>query len=188
MAFTIIEEFLHGIKVIQPDVFGDDRGFFLESYNLESFSKLGIPDTFYQDNHSRSAKGVLRGLHFQWDKPMGKLIRVVRGSIMLVEVDIRPNSPTCGNHITKVLSEENKLMVWIPPGFANGFLVTSDTADVQYKCSAVYNPSCESGIRWNDPALGIDWGIESPVLSSKDANAQSLAEWLQKPEAKLFTM
>ncbi|MFN8367909.1 MAG: dTDP-4-dehydrorhamnose 3,5-epimerase [Candidatus Kapaibacterium sp.] len=187
MAFTIIEELLNGLLLIKPDVFGDDRGFFMEAYNENIFKQLGINAHFFQDNHSRSSQGVLRGLHFQWEKPMGKLIRVVRGSIQLVEVDIRPNSPTCGEHIMRELSEDNKLMMWIPPGFANGFLVTSDVADVQYKCSAIYNPSCESGIRWNDPALGINWGIEQPTLSPKDANAQTLQEWLSKPEAQVFT-
>lgn len=186
MSFKIESEHLNGVVILKPDVYGDARGFFMESYNANDFKALGLPTNFQQDNHSRSAKDVLRGLHFQWDEPMGKLIRATQGSIMLVEVDIRPGSPTLGQHIMIELSDENKRIAWVPPGFANGFLVTSDIADVQYKCTVTYNPKCETGIRWNDPQLHIQWAISSPTLSAKDAVAQSLDEWLQRPEAEVF--
>ncbi len=186
MGYTITAEYLQGIRVIQPSVFSDERGFFMESYRQDYFAELGLPTDFMQENHSGSVQNVLRGLHFQWDKPMGKLLRAVQGNVLLVEVDIRHDSPTLGQHCTIELSAENKTMVWVPPGFANGFVIQSPWAEVQYKCTAIYNPAAESGIRWNDPALGIDWGIENPILSAKDTIAQSLDEWLSRPESRAF--
>lgn len=188
MAFTIEQVYFDAVTVITPDVFGDERGFFVESYREDSFAALGITERFVQDNHSRSGRDVLRGLHFQWDKPMGKLLRVTRGSVLLVEVDIRKNSPTLGESCVVEVSEDNKRLVWVPAGFANGFLVTSDIAEVQYKCTAMYNPKAESGIAWNDPALNIQWGVENPIVSAKDSQAQTLQEWLSKEESMYFTV
>ena len=184
MAFRVEKKLLNGIVVIEPDVYEDDRGFFIESFREDSFNDFGIKSSFVQENHSRSSKNVLRGMHFQWDKPMGKLLRVTHGSIKLVEVDLRVDSPTLGQHITLELNEFDRRIVWIPPGFANGFLVTSERADVQYKCTAYYNKESEGSIRWN--SCGIDWGIDTPILSSKDSLAMSLDKWLTKPESQYF--
>ncbi len=186
MGFRIEAEYLNGIKVVVPDVYTDKRGFFMESFRADEFAQLDLPVEFLQENHSCSAKGVLRGLHFQWDVPMGKLLRVTNGEALLVEVDIRPDSPTLGKWCSIELSRENKRIVWVPPGFANGFLARTDNMEIQYKCTAIYNPSTESGIRWNDPALGIEWGISDPILSEKDRSAQTLSEWLEKPESNSF--
>lgn len=186
MALELIEEKLNGLKLFKPRVFGDERGFFYESFKASEFESFGISADFVQDNHSKSAKNVLRGMHFQWDKPQGKLLRVTRGSAMFVELDIRKNSPTLGEHVKFELNEENKHLLWVPAGFANSFLTLTDNTEVLYKCTAEWNPSCESGIRWNDPKLKIDWGSENPELSAKDAVAQSLDEWLSKEESNYF--
>jgi dTDP-4-dehydrorhamnose 3,5-epimerase len=184
--FMIEHELLNGIIVLQPSIHADARGWFAETYRADAFIAHGLPTDFMQDNHSRSKRGVIRGLHFQWQAPMGKLLRVTRGSVQLVELDIRPNSPTCGQHVSIDVSEHNARIVWVPPGFANGFCVTSDEADVLYKCTALYNPNGESGIRYNDPALGITWQTDTPIVSDRDANAQTLEEWLERPEAALL--
>jgi dTDP-4-dehydrorhamnose 3,5-epimerase len=186
MAIHIESEYLNGIKVIVPDVFKDERGFFMESFRADYFKNSGIPTDFLQENHSGSVRGVVRGLHFQYDKPMGKMIRATTGTVYLVEVDIRKNSPTLGQWVGIEISAENRRQVWIPPGFANGFCVVSEYAEIQYKCTAIYNPAGETGIRWNDPALKIQWPVENPVLSAKDEVAQTLEEWLLKPEADTF--
>ncbi len=182
----LVAEELNGVVVIEPGIFEDDRGFFMEAYRTDHFTALGIPDTFVQDNHSRSARGVLRGLHFQYGPPMGKLMRVTQGAAYLVAVDIRPGSPTLGKHLGLEVSAENRLQVWAPAGFARGFCVLSEDAEIQYKCSSLYDSSGESAIRWNDPRIAIAWPISDPTLSGKDQSAQSLAEWLDGPEAKLF--
>ena len=166
---------LDGVLVIKPETFEDNRGFFLESFNKDKYAKEGIEYNFVQDNHSRSSKGVLRGLHFQKTKPQGKLIRVVRGMVYDVAVDIRIDSPTYGQWESVILSEENKTQFWIPPGFAHGFLVLSDIADFEYKCTDYYEPSDEHSLLWNDPDLNISWPIEEPKLSQKDKNALLLA-------------
>ncbi|MGH7146160.1 MAG: dTDP-4-dehydrorhamnose 3,5-epimerase [Planctomycetota bacterium] len=142
--------------VLRPQIFRDVRGFFTETYRRDQFAALGLPTQFDQDSHSRSRRGVLRGLHFQWDPPMGKLMRVTVGAAYLIAVDIRPDSPTLGQWFGLEASAENALQVWAPAGFARGFCAVSDWAEVQYKCTGIYNPQAESGIRWNDPALGID--------------------------------
>ncbi len=183
MAIRIEAEYLNGIKVIVPDVFKDERGFFMESFRADYFKKEGIPAEFLQENHSGSVRGVVRGLHFQHTPPMGKIIRATFGSVFLVEVDIRKNSPTLGHWIGIEISAENRRQVWIPPGFANGFCTTSDYAEIQYKCTAIYNPAGETGILWNDVALKIEWPVENPILSAKDERAQTLEEWLLKPES-----
>ncbi len=171
-----------GVLILEPKVFGDERGFFLESYNQEAFSAaVGQQVTFVQDNHSRSAKSVLRGLHYQKaPHAQGKLVRVTRGSVFDVAVDIRPGSATYGQSVGVELSAENHRQMWVPPGLAHGFLVTSDSADFLYKTTAYYAPQAEGCIRWNDPHLGIAWPLHGtvPALSAKDAAAPGLAEAL----------
>jgi dTDP-4-dehydrorhamnose 3,5-epimerase len=186
MQMTIESTHLNGVMVIRPEVFQDDRGFFLEAYRKDQFTALGLPGDFVQLNHSRSAKGVLRGLHFQWDPPMGKLMRVTVGTAFLVAVDIRKGSPTLGKWFGVEISAENKKQVWAPPGFARGFCVLSDAAEIQYMCTGIYNNKGESGILWNDPAIGIQWPVKDPILSKKDEVAQTLAEWLKRPESDNF--
>jgi len=173
----IIETQIPGLLEIIPKVFGDERGYFYESYNKELFQNFGVNFEFVQDNQSLSNKGVLRGLHFQ-NPPFaqGKLVRVIQGAVMDVVVDIRLGSPTYGKHHKVLLSGENKLMFWVPPGFAHGFVTLEDQTIFSYKCTNVYNKESEGSVLWNDPALGIDWGIEDPLLSEKDLQARPLAE------------
>lgn len=164
------------VFMIAPKVFGDDRGFFLESYNRRAMAALGIDLDFVQDNHSRSAKGVLRGLHYQIRQPQGKLVRVVSGEVYDVAVDLRRSSPTFGQWVGMTLSAENRRMAWVPPGFAHGFYVVSETAEVLYKASDYYAPEHERSLLWNDPALGIDWPLSGePLLSEKDRKGLPLA-------------
>lgn len=159
--------------IIQPKIFEDPRGYFFESYNRANFLNHKIDAEFVQDNQSLSQKGVLRGLHFQAPPyAQGKLVRVITGSVLDVAVDIRKNSPTYGKHYSMVLDEKNKTMFWIPPGFAHGFLTLADNTIFSYKCTNVYNKESEGSILWNDPAIGIDWGISSPQLSEKDKEAK----------------
>ncbi|AKL40130.1 MULTISPECIES: dTDP-4-dehydrorhamnose 3,5-epimerase [Serratia] len=166
-----------GVKIIQPKVFGDARGFFLETFEEKRYREmLGIDLNFVQDNHSRSSRGVLRGLHFQKINPQGKLVRVVRGEVFDVAVDIRPDSPTYGAWEGVILSEENKTQFWVPPGLAHGFVVLSEVADFEYKCTDYYNPAHEGCLLWNDPAIGIDWPIANPQLSEKDKVGKLLGE------------
>jgi dTDP-4-dehydrorhamnose 3,5-epimerase len=181
MQLRIESTHLNGIVVVVPEVFEDERGFFMEVFRADQFGTLGLPIEFVQDNHSRTSRNVVRGLHFQWDPPMGKLMRVTAGTAFLVAVDIRPDSPTLGHWFGIEASAENRRQVWAPAGFARGFCVLSECAEVQYKCTGVYNSKAESGILWNDPAVGIDWPVTNPILSSKDAKAQTLAEWLASP-------
>ncbi len=164
------------VFVIEPKVYGDDRGFFMESYNQKSFADIGIRKDFVQDNHSRSARNVLRGLHYQIGQPQGKLVRVVAGAIWDVAVDIRRSSATFGQWVGVELTAENKRMVWIPEGFAHGFVVISDSADVLYKATDFYAPSCERSLLWNDPKLAVDWPLAGePLLSEKDRDGQLLS-------------
>ena len=186
MQLRIGSQHLNGITVIVPEVFEDDRGFFMEVFRADQFGELGLPQDFVQDNHSRSVKNVLRGLHFQWDPPMGKLMRVTLGSAFLVAVDIRKGSPTFGQWFGLEVSSTDKKQVWAPAGFARGFCVLSDYAEIQYKCTGIYNPQGESGILWNDPAIGIRWPVGNPILSGKDAKAQTLAEWTASPRSNQF--
>ncbi len=176
------------VWVLVPEVFRDARGFFLESWRADHFRALGLPTDFTQDNHSGSVRNVVRGLHFQWNQPMSKLMRVTRGSALVVAVDIRKGSPTLGQWFGIEASEQNQRQVWAPPGFARGFCVLSDWAEVQYKCTGVWNPKAESGIRWNDPQIGLEWPIsaDQALLSGKDERAQTLAEWLARPESENF--
>ena len=168
---------LNDCVIIEPKVFGDDRGFFLETFQTARYAdEAGIKQPFVQDNYSRSAKGVLRGLHFQKTKPQGKLVRVAKGAVYDVAVDIRPDSVSFGQWEGVILSDQNKMQLWLPPGFAHGFLVLSESADFEYKCTDYYDPSDEGSILWNDPALCIPWATETPLLSEKDANAPLLAD------------
>ena len=166
---NVIETSLPGVLILEPKVFGDARGFFLESWNKQTFAKLGLEADFVQDNHSRSARGVLRGLHYQVNEPQGKLVRVVGGSVFDVAVDLRKSSPHFGRWVGYELSAENQRMMWIPPGFAHGFLVLSGSADFLYKTTTYYAPQWDRGIRWDDPQIGVAWPLEgTPVLSAKD--------------------
>lgn len=187
MEIKIHSKFLRDVVVLVPDLFQDGRGFFMETYREDQFKRHGLPTQFVQDNHSRSAKGVLRGLHFQWEPPMGKLMRVTLGTAFLVAVDIRKGSPTLGQWAGVTASAENRYQVWAPAGFARGFCVLSDTADIQYKCTGIYNSKAESGIRWDDPDIGIEWPIRDVLFSEKDQHAQTLAQWLSRPEAGNFS-
>jgi dTDP-4-dehydrorhamnose 3,5-epimerase len=171
------------VALFEPQVFGDARGFFLESYNRRSFAELGLDREFVQDNHSRSAHNVLRGLHYQLTQPQGKLVRVIAGSIWDVAVDLRRGSPSFGEWVAEELSEENKRMLWVPEGFAHGFVVTSESADVLYKVTDYYDPSAERSLLWNDPQLAIAWPLEgAPLLSAKDGAGFSLAEAVRRGE------
>lgn len=168
--------------IIEPRVFGDDRGFFMETYNAARFRDAGLPGSFVQDNHSRSVRGVLRGLHYQQPSPQGKLVRSVRGMIYDVAVDIRRSSPHFGKWVGVELSEENRRMLWVPEGFAHGFCVVSDSADVVYKCTTLYEGENDRGIAWDDPAIGIEWPVSEPLLSAKDGQAPRLANALLLPD------
>lgn len=187
MDIKIEAKFFKDVVVLVPDVFQDSRGFFMETFREDQFKALGLPTHFVQDNHSRSVKGVVRGLHFQWEPPMGKLMRVTLGSAFLVAVDIRKGSPTLGKWVGVEASAENRRQVWAPAGFARGFCVLSDNAEIQYKCTGIYNNKSESGIRWDDPEIGIEWPLKDVLLSEKDRNAQTLAQWLSKPESSNFS-
>lgn len=171
---NVIDTEIPEVKIIEPKVFGDERGFFLETFQAKRYrDEAGINLEFVQDNYSRSSKGVLRGLHFQKKNPQGKLVRVVRGEVYDVAVDIRRQSPTFGRWVGTVLSEQNKRQFWVPPGFAHGFLVLSDCADFEYKCTDYYDPSDEGCLLWNDVSLAIDWPIDTPLLSNKDQAGMS---------------
>ncbi len=170
---------LRDVVLIEPRVHGDERGFFLETWHRERFAQAGIDYEFVQDNHSRSVRGTLRGLHFQRAHVQGKLVRVTSGEVFDVAVDVRRSSPDFGRWAGMRLSAANRRSLWVPPGFAHGFLVLSDVADFVYKCTDYYDPESERAIRWNDPAIGIDWPLEpgiSPILSARDAAAGGLAD------------
>jgi len=164
----IVETPLPGVMLFEPKRFGDNRGFFLETYRDDVFELSGITENFVQDNHSRSTKGVLRGLHYQLVQPQGKLVRVATGSVFDVAVDVRRGSPTFGDWFGTTLDDENMRMMYVPPGFAHGFIVLSETADFIYKCTDYYHPESEQGILWNDPNIGIEWPIADVQLSDKD--------------------
>lgn len=176
---NVIETPLPGLLVLEPRLFGDTRGFFLESWNARAFAQAtGLDTHFVQDNHSRSRRGVLRGLHYQIRQPQGKLVRVVRGAIFDVAVDLRRSSPTFGRWFGVALTEDNHLQLWVPPGFGHGFLVLSESADVLYKATDYYAPEHERSLLWNDPAVGVDWPLDAiePLLSEKDAAGLPLAQ------------
>jgi len=173
----VTQTLLPGVCIIEPTVHGDERGFFLETFQAERYRELaGIDLPFIQDNHSRSRRGVLRGLHAQKTQPQGKLVRVARGVVFDVAVDIDPGSATFGRWVGATLSDENMVQFWVPPGYAHGFLVLSEVADFEYKCTDYYLPGDEIGVVWNDPDIAIDWPLADPTLSAKDAALPSLAE------------
>lgn len=180
MSFRFEKLGIPGVVMIEPQIFSDERGFFMETYKSSEFADFGITESFAQDNHSRSQRGVIRGLHYQNPpKAQGKLVRVVVGKIFDVALDIRKGSPTYGRWVGVVLSEENRRMLYMPEGFAHGFLVTSVVAEVHYKTTDEYAPECEAGIAWNDPEIGLDWPIEPPerpIVSPKDSSWPKLAE------------
>lgn len=184
----VTETVLPGVLIIEPKVFGDSRGFFQETWRADTYNNLGIPP-FVQDNHSRSVKGVLRGLHSQRLRPQGKLVRVSRGAVLDVAVDINPASPTFGRHVAVELSDDNHRQFYIPPGYAHGFCVLSDTADFLYKCTAYYQPGDEIGVLWNDADIGIAWPFGQPQLSDKDRalpTLQALAVQLREQPATFY--
>jgi dTDP-4-dehydrorhamnose 3,5-epimerase len=168
MTWRVEKCVLPEVLLLTPQVFGDDRGFFLETYSERDFAAAGITARFVQDNQSRSKRGVLRGLHYQLEHPQGKLVRVTRGKIFDVAADIRAGSPTFGKWVGVALDDEKRQAIWIPPGFAHGFCALSEEADVAYKATDFYTPSAERGVRWDDPLLGIQWPVEEPILSEKD--------------------
>ena len=172
----VIQTRLPGVVIIEPKVFGDSRGFFYESYNAEAYREIGIDRVFVQSNVSRSSHGVLRGLHYQWPRPQGKLVSVLEGEVYDVAVDIRRGSPTFGQWAAAVLSADNHRHFWIPEGFAHGFCVLSESAIFSYQCTEVYLPAHDAGVLWNDAELAIDWPLSAPLLSDKDRKAKALAE------------
>lgn len=189
MSFAVTPTPVPDLLIVQPRVHADDRGHLYEVFSGPRFTALGLPTSFVQENHSGSRRGVVRGLHFQWDPPMGKMIRVTRGAVFLVAVDIRKGSPTLGKWFGMEASADSKCQLWAPAGFARGFCALSAWAEVQYLCTGAYNPACESGIRWDDPEVGVEWptlGGETPLLSSKDRDAGTLADWLARPESERF--
>jgi dTDP-4-dehydrorhamnose 3,5-epimerase len=186
MAFELESRHLGEVVVLVSQAFGDDRGHFMETYRDDQFREMGLPASFVQDNHSYSRKGVVRGLHFQWEPPMGKLMRVTRGAAYLVAVDLRLGSPTLGKWVGVESTAENRKQVWAPASFARGFCALTDDVEVQYKCTGTYNGKAESGIRWDDPEIGIDWPVRDVIISEKDRRAQTLAEWLGSPSARNF--
>jgi dTDP-4-dehydrorhamnose 3,5-epimerase len=173
---NIVETAIPGVLIIEPKIFGDNRGFFTELYRADRYARGGISTAFVQDNLSRSIRNVLRGLHIQNPKPQGKLVTVLRGAVIDVAVDVRVGSPTFGQHVKVELNEDNKRQYWIPRGFAHGFLVISDSADFIYKCDDFYSPSDELVLKWDDPALGIDWGVTSPQVSARDQMGRCLTD------------
>jgi dTDP-4-dehydrorhamnose 3,5-epimerase len=187
MGFVLQSRHLEDIAVIVPKAHRDERGFFMEVYRADQFKELGLPTNFVQDNHSCSRKGVVRGLHFQWEPPMGKLMRVTRGTALLVAVDIRKGSPTLGKWFGLEASADNMKQVWAPAGFARGFCALTDEVEVQYKCTGIYNGNAEGAIRWDDPDVGIEWPLKDVRVSDKDRNAQSLKSWLAAPDSRHFT-
>src|ERR1700675_3464683 len=186
MQIRVESRHLGDVVVLVPDIFQDSRGFFMETFREDQFKEFGLPTEFVQDNHSRSGKGVVRGLHFQWDPPMGKLMRVTAGSAFLVAVDIRKGSPTLGKWVGIEASAGNRRCVWAPAGFARGFCALSDGAEIQYKCTGLYNRPAESAMRWDDPAIGIEWPLADVVVSEKDRKAGTLADWLASPKSENF--
>ncbi len=173
----VIDTALPEVKILEPRVFGDDRGFFLETWNAQTFAGIGIDETFVQDNHSRSARGVLRGIHYQVEKPQGKLVRVTAGAVFDVAVDLRRSSPNFGKWIGVELSAANHRMLWVPAGFGHGFLTLADGTDFMYKCTDFYAPALERCVAWDDPDVAIGWPLDgmTPALSAKDAVGASLA-------------
>lgn len=187
MAFEVLSRHLGEVVVFTPKAFEDQRGYFMETYREDQFRGIGLPGAFVQDNHSSSKKGVLRGLHFQWDPPMGKLMRVTQGAAFLVAVDLRIGSPTLGKWVGIEATPANRKQVWAPASFARGFCALADDTEVQYKCTGIYNSKAESAICWNDPQIAIEWPVKDVLISEKDRNAQTFEQWLACENARHFT-
>ena len=188
MRFQIAHTKLSDVVVVTPDAFRDDRGFFTEIYRQDLFDALGLPSSFVQVNLSGSARNVIRGLHFQWAPPMGKLMRVSHGQAFLVAVDLRIDSPTLGQWVSIIASAEDRRQLWAPASFARGFCALEDSTEVEYLCTGTYNGLGESAIRWDDPDIGIDWPTREPILSAKDRTASSLADWLTSADSSRFRL
>jgi dTDP-4-dehydrorhamnose 3,5-epimerase len=188
MRLTTTRLSIPDVLLIEHEAFEDERGYFMEVYKREQFREVGLPDLFVQLNESRSRRGVIRGLHFQWDPPMGKLMHVVEGAAFLVAVDIRHNSPTLGRWVGETLTAEDRRQIWAPAGFARGVCSLADNTRVQYLCTGTYNGRAESGLRWNDPQVGVTWPVSNPLVSAKDSTAQMLSEWLAREESKMFSV
>lgn len=189
MSIQITPSHIPDVLIVEPRVFADHRGTFYEVFRSTTYEEHGLPAHFTQANHARSRRGVIRGLHFQWEPAMGKMMRVTRGSAFMVAVDIRRGSPTLGQWHGMVGTPEERRQVWAPAGFARGFCALEDDTEMQYLCTGTYNPSCEAGIRWDDPDVGIEWplpGGQPPILSEKDTLAPTLSEWLERPESRHF--
>ncbi len=186
MPFSVEATAIPEVRLVRPRLFPDERGWFAEVLRTDQFAELGLPTAFVQVNQSRSVRGVVRGLHFQWDPPQGKLMRVVSGRAFMVAADVRPGSPTLGQVVTVEASADEPLLFWAPPTFARGFAALSDVAEIEYFCTAPYNPASETAVRWDDPDLGIRWPVTDPVLSPKDATAGTLRDWLARPESAAF--
>lgn len=174
------------VVLLEHEAFEDERGYFMEVYKREQFRELGLPELFVQLNESRSARNVIRGLHFQWEPPMGKLMRVAEGAAFLVAVDIRHDSPTLGRWVAETISADDKRQMWAPAGFARGLCALADNTRVQYLCTGTYNGNAESGILWNDPEIGVSWPESDTLVSAKDRGAQTLRQWLARAESKNF--
>jgi dTDP-4-dehydrorhamnose 3,5-epimerase len=188
MKITTTRLAIPDVIVLEHEIFEDDRGYFMEIYKRDQFRELGLPESFVQLNESRSARNVIRGLHFQWEPSMGKLMRVAEGAALLVAVDIRYNSPTLGRWVAETLTAPDKRQIWAPAGFARGLCALAEGTRVQYLCTGTWNGSAESGIRWDDPEIGIRWPVSDPVVSEKDRNAQTLREWLARPDSRNFSV
>jgi len=188
MPFTVEPTAIPEVKVVRPRLFGDDRGWFMEVLQAPAFAELGLPERFVQVNQSRSTYGVIRGLHFQWEPPQGKLMRVVTGRAFMIAADIRPGSPTLGRVVTLEASADEPVLFWAPASFARGFCALSDVTEIEYFCTGTYDAANESGIRWDDPTLAIAWPVARPSLSPKDAAAGTLADWLARPESARFAV
>ena len=186
MPFSVEATAIPEVRVVRPRLFPDERGWFGEILRTDLFAELGLPTAFVQVNQSRSVRDVVRGLHLQWDPPQGKLMRVVSGRAFMVAADVRPGSPTLGQVVTVEASADEPLLFWAPATFARGFAALSNVAEIEYFCTAPYNPASETAVRWDDPDLGIPWPVADPVLSSKDASAGTLEDWLARPESAAF--
>jgi dTDP-4-dehydrorhamnose 3,5-epimerase len=188
MKLTVTPLAIPDVVLLEHEAFEDERGYFMEVYKREVFREHGLPELFVQLNESRSARNVIRGLHFQWQPPMGKLMRVVEGAAFLVAVDIRHDSPTLGKWVGEAISAEDKRQIWAPAGFARGICTLADNTRVQYLCTGTYNGAAESGLRWNDPEIAVAWPISDPLVSAKDQKAQTFREWLARQESKSFSV
>jgi dTDP-4-dehydrorhamnose 3,5-epimerase len=186
MKIEIENTILDAVKIIHLEVFGDERGFFTEVFNQNEYEKHGLPTNFVQCNHSGSIKNTVRGLHFQWEPPMGKLMRVIKGEAFLVAADIKKSSPTFGKWFGKSFNENNKSLLWAPAHFARGFCVLSDYAEIEYLTTGTYNSKAESGVLWNDKDIGVEWPVVEPILSEKDKRAQTFQQWINNEKSNIW--